>query len=226
MGDKAKKVRTSMASRGPSSRCNTKQCAQFSNGELRDAGFKVYGNAWNLSGTKDVINGYKETDGSNDKPFNEAEYNKMNAQAAKYIYDNLNTQDLDTNKVYTVNMFHPSSTFKKRAYDESRRRTYGTHTGILSYDPGTQGGHGASKWYVTHNEGGHVKREPFSTMQYSGKNGIPTTGSYVTQISEPLENRNIFERFLDKLRSMIGLYESGGKIQKRIIRRNFLYDYK
>jgi len=49
-------------------------------------------------------------------------------------------------------------------------------------------------------------------MQYSGKNGIPTTGSYVTQISEPLENRNIFERFLDKLRSMIGLYESGGKI--------------
>lgn len=200
---------------------NTKQCAQFANGLLRNSGYKIYGNAWNQNNLTPIINGYEIVELNNESPYNEKQYHELSRQAAKAIYDNFDTSELDTNQVFIVNMYHPSSPYKKEAYTDSENGQYGTHTGVLFYPEGesgrSNGKHGARQWRVAHNIGGTVYVEPFSDLQYAG--GEPQfTGSYVTSLSVP-KKKSTLDKAKDWLYSIFSKREGGILVPKSKYRK-------
>lgn len=189
------------------------QCAKFANTVLRNAGYDIQGNAWDQTNLTPVINGYNIINKDNSEPYNEQKYHEMNQQAAKEIYDRLDTNTLDTTQVFPVNMYHPSSPYKETAYTESKNHQYGTHTGILYYpigESGRSGGkHGSRQWRVGHNIGGKFYSEPFHNLQYSGGK-TDRNGSYVTSVSTASEGG--FWNKAKRLAKSLFSFENGGRL--------------
>lgn len=143
---------------------NTPHCAQFQNGVLRDNGFLVYGDAWDLSDVDTVFNGYDES--QKPKEYSRDAVMKYNRSATKNVWNNFDSKTLDKDMPYIVNMYYKGSPHQKEVYDFDGD-VMGTHTGILSYEDG--------KWWVTHNIGSNIHREPFFDLQNSNGNWGVTT---------------------------------------------------
>lgn len=171
----------------------TNQCAEFSNGELRDRGYTLtYGDAWNLKNQDLVYSGYNKD--AKPENFDLNQVIKYNHDAADRLYKEFDSKTLDKDSVYTVNMYYNGSPSQETAYKEGRDSITGTHTGYLQFNPKTK------KWEVIHNIHGTVHVDPFVSIQGSkGKYGV-------TAIYKPRET-TIWNRF----RGMLGL-EEGGEI--------------
>lgn len=144
------------------------QCAQWSNGLLRDNGYLINGNAWNLGNVDTLFNGFEGLE----KP--EAYDRKMvedyNHAAADSVYKNFDSKTLDTSRPYVVNMYYNDSPAQEEAFNDGKGVT-GTHTGVLTYDEPSK------SWLVTHNIHGRIHQEPFISLQ-SGKGKYGVTAVY------------------------------------------------
>ena len=149
------------------SKVDTTECAAWSNGLLRDNGYLIYGNAWNLGNVDKVFDGYDTLERPSKYDINSVM--KYNHDASDRIYREFDSKTLDPKKNYVVNMYYNGSPQQERAYNEGRNT--GTHTGTLTYDDK------AKRWMVTHNVHGTIHQEPFVQLQ-SGKNKYGVTAIY------------------------------------------------
>lgn len=147
---------------------NTTQCAAWSNGWLRDNGYAIHGNAWNLKNVNVLYNGYSNM--KKPSQYNRQEIEQYNHSAADSVYKNFDSKILDKSKAYAVNMFYNGSPAQEEAYKHGDNVT-GTHTGALVFNPST------NRWYVTHNIHGTIHQEPFVQLQ-SGKGKYGVTAVY------------------------------------------------
>lgn len=146
------------------------QCAQWSNSLLRNNGYLINGNAWNLGNVDTLFNGFEELE--KPKAYDRRIVEDYNHAAANNVYRNFDSKTLDTSRPYAVNMYYNDSPAQEEAFNNGKGVT-GTHTGILTYDEPSK------QWLVTHNIHGRIYQEPFISLQ-SGK------GKYgVTAIYEP-----------------------------------------
>ena len=148
----------------PGDRVFTDQCALWSNSLLRDNGYLINGNAWNLGNVDLLYNGFEGLD--RPETYDSKAVMDYNHQATQNVFKNFDSKTLDTKKPYVVNMFYNNSPSQETAYNEGDGVT-GTHTGLLTYDPDTK------KWWVTHNIHGNIHQEPFIDLQKNtGKYGV------------------------------------------------------
>lgn len=149
---------------------STDQCAQFQNNFLRNQNYAISGDAWALNGVNEIFSGYS---GVAPASYDKESYMRYNRAATDNVYKNFDSNILDKDKPYVVNMYYATSPQQANALKYGHVNSKGTHTGILTYENG--------KWWVTHNIHGTVHREPFVNLQNS-------KGSYgVTAIFEPRE---------------------------------------
>ena len=171
-------------------KCETGECAQFSNGELRNSGYMTRGNAWNLQDVDLLYSGYN-TD-NYPQTYNLQDVVNYNNEASNNFYKNFDSKTLDKDSAYIVNMYYQGSPAQERAYNEGRDKMTGTHTGYVTWNPDT------NRWEVTHNIHGTIHVDPFTQIQGGNKKyGI-------TGIFTPRKN-NLF----NQLRSVLGLGEGG-----------------
>lgn len=145
---------------------DTNECAEWSNGVLRDNGFDVSGNAWGLNGVDFVFNGYEGLE----KPatYDKGKVHQYNVSASRNILKNFDSKTLDPEKAYVVNMYYADSPAQESAYNEGKGVT-GTHTGILTNENG--------RWTVTHNIHGKIYQDDFIGLQ-GGKGRWGVTAIY------------------------------------------------
>ena len=162
----------------PGDRVFTDQCALWSNSLLRDNGYLINGNAWNLNNVDTVFNGYEglERPENYDLPL----VKQYNHSATDNVFKNFDSKILDVNKPYVVNMFYNNSPSQEEAYNNGKGVT-GTHTGVLTFDPDT------NRWWVTHNIHGNIHQEPFVSLQ-NGKGKYGVTAIYAPR-KDTLWNR-------------------------------------
>lgn len=162
-------------------RCNTPECALFVNNELEAySGNHPYGNAWNNFQNTDyssIVSGYSNM--ANNYLARSAERNR---QAARIWKENVDTNALNRNIPYLVNMYYQNSQGvpspnTATAYNEGitingAGKITGTHTGLLWDDNGT--------WRVTDNVHGNVSTEPLSAYFHPGRRSklITASGAY------------------------------------------------
>lgn len=171
-------------------KCNTKECAEFSNETLRDLGYIPYGNAWNIKNADIVFSGYNAD--NRPEEYNEEAVSLYNKNAADNVLKNFDSNTLDKNSHYIVNMYYNGSPYQKRAYSEGRDSFAGTHTGYLQYN------NKLNKWEVIHNIHGTIHTDPFLYVQGSkGKYGV-------TAVLQPRKD-SVF----NNIRSVLGLGEGG-----------------
>lgn len=146
---------------------STKDCAKYQNDYLRSLGYLISGNAWNLKEPSLLYSGYKGLKKPN--KFDESEVIKYNNQASDNVKKNFDSDTLDKNEIYVVNMYFKGSPYQQIAYQEGTDNKAGTHTGYLKYDPKKKG------WYVTHNIHGHIHVDNFKAIQGGNKQYGVTT---------------------------------------------------
>lgn len=176
-------------------KCKTKECALFSNGELRNSGYMPRGNAWNLQNVDILYSGYN-TD-NYPKNFNLQDVIKYNNEASDNFYKNFDSNNLDKDTTYIVNMYYTGSPAQERAYKEGRDKMTGTHTGYVTWNPNK------NRWEVTHNIHGTIHVDPFTQIQ-GGNKKYGITGIFTPR------KKNWF----NQLRDILGLGE-GGNIEYR-----------
>ena len=183
----------SMITVNPGDRVSTDNCAEWSNGLLRDNGYLISGNAWGLNHVDPVFNGFEGL--TRPENYNLEQVKAYNHQATDNVFKNFDSKTLDVTKPYVVNMYYNNSEAQESAYNDGRGVT-GTHTGVLTYDEPTK------KWWVTHNIHGNIHQEPFIDLQ---KN----TGKYgVTAIYAP-RPKTVWNR----VKGFFG-FDNGGYINK------------
>lgn len=171
-------------------------CAQFVNYAINSHGFNIFGNAWNPSNMSLVYSGYN----TDDRPesYNEALVDAYNAKATKNFYDNFkSTEQLDTNKMYRVNMFYKHSRRKKDAYEEGRDGVAGTHTGLVMYNKDDK------KWHVYHEINKKIYDDYFTKIQN------PNNDYGITAIYEPRANNMFVNGWGSIVRSFGGSFKDG-----------------
>lgn len=170
----------------------TKECAEWSNGLLRENGYLISGNAWGLNHVDMLFNGF---DGL-EKPssYDRSKIEVYNHNAAGNVYNNFDSKTLDKSKPYVVNMYYNGSPRQEKAYNEGRGVT-GTHTGILTHD--------GKQWNVTHNIDNKIHEEPFISLQ-SGNNKYGVTAIY-----EPRK-----DNILNRIKGFFG-FEEGGYLKPK-----------
>lgn len=170
---------------------DTDQCATWSNRLLRNNGYLISGNAWNLNDVDTLFNGFAGL--QKPQTYNRKDVEAYNHMASDNVYKNFDSSTLDKTKPYVVNMFYNNSPALQDAYNDGRNVT-GTHTGLLTYDEDKK------KWIVTHNIHGKIHQENFIPLQ-SGK------GKYgVTAIYQPRE-----DNIMNRIRGFFG-FANGGYI--------------
>lgn len=155
----------------PGSTSEYTQCAKFVNNVLKRK-FPVYGDAWNQKNVKLVYTGYD----SSEKPLSYDkekvdEYNK--SATMKFLKEFNSKQDLDTTKVYTVNMTYKGSGYQERAFNEAETDVVGTHTGWTYWkntEPDKKG-----EWRVKHSIDGKIYDDKFTEIQGPNKPWSITT---------------------------------------------------
>jgi len=97
----------SMITVNPGDKVDTNQCAAWSNGLLRDNGYLINGNAWNLGNVDILFNGY---DGL-ERPdvYDKKLIMDYNHAATNNVFKNFDSKTLDTSKPYVVNMYYNNS---------------------------------------------------------------------------------------------------------------------
>ena len=171
-------------------RAGTPACAQYANDALRNY-VDINGNRWynydTLSGhawtrfsapsAKIVFSGY-DSDIYNRNNYSLSIANQRNFNAADKIAREFNSNMLDPNKTYMVNMFYKGSSYSQEAWRNGTKGLTGTHTGNLYFDRNTQ------RWRVSHNLGGTVHDQDLSAVLGSkGKWGV-------TAIAEAVPSTN------------------------------------
>ena len=155
--------------------CDTKHCAEFSNGYLRDLGYGTWGNAWDLNDVELLYSGYDIS--KRPKMYDENLVSQYNIDASNRFFKEFDSKSLDKNQVYVVNMFYKGSSKQKDAFRDGRDGIAGTHTGYLQYDTAT------NNWVVVHNIGSTVHVDNFIRLQSGdGKYGI-------TAIFKPVKSK-------------------------------------
>lgn len=173
--------------------CNTKECAAFSNQYMRDNGYTIYGNAWNLKNADLLYSGYN----TDDRPFffNKEKVEQYNYDAADKFYKEFDSKSLDKSKMYAVNMFYKGSPKLRTAFRNGRDNIAGTHTGYLKYNNAT------NRWNVVHNIHGKLHVDDFINLQNSrGKYGV--TAVFSPEPEKP--------GFLEKVKDFF--FAKGGQI--------------
>ncbi len=182
------------------------ECAKFQNEILRNSGYAVSGNAWNLNRVKDIFNAYDpEKRPSN---YSRDSVEMYNQDAANRFLKEFDSNTLDTTKTYVANMYYNGSPYQEQAFNEGNN-VAGTHTGYLRWkkSDGTNKGF----WENVHNISGTVHVEPFVKTQ----GGNRKWG--VTSLYEP-EEKNIFDKTKDsfkniqRIASKVKILKSGGKM--------------
>lgn len=174
------------------SRAGTNECAAWSNRFLRKNGYLISGNAWSLNDVDLEYSGYKGL--NKPESYKESAVRQYNSSASDNIYRNFDSNSLDKDDVYVVNMYYRGSPSQRKAYTQGRGVT-GSHTGILYFSPSN------NKWVVKHNIHGTIYQEPFVQLQSgSRKYGV-------TAIYSPRKN-NLWNRGL----SFLGIHKTGGLI--------------
>lgn len=137
-------------------------CATWSNGLLRNNGYMINGDAWDLHNVDTVYSGYDTS--KKPKTYDRTALEAYNAEATDSVYRNFDSKELDKSRPYVVNMYYKGSDKQKDAYENGNDVT-GTHTGVLTYENG--------RWMVTHNIHGTIHQDPFISLQNKrGKWGV------------------------------------------------------
>lgn len=189
-------------------KCWTPHCAEFSNGNLREAGFNIYGDAWNLQNADLVHSGYDGVD-KKGLEYDSTRVSNRNIEASRNFRDNFDSRaKLDTLQNYAVTMKHDGSNYQKRAFNEGENNT-STHTGYMTWKNSAKGKPGT--WEVTHNTG-IINKENFYDLQNpSRKNAV--TAVYA------LNEKSGMDKLKGILRKMIN-FEQGGTIDFMMPRIN------
>jgi hypothetical protein len=160
--------------------CGVEGCAKYANNTLKEykdsKGRRLYsdanvgGHAWTrLSAGKNakmIYSGYEGTTYDKNNFSNQAS-DSRNFKAADRLLKEFDSNTLDKNKTYMVNMFYKGSDARRQAWVEALNGTTGTHTGNLYWNPDT------NRWHVSHNIGGTVYDDDFIRIQGSkGKYGV------------------------------------------------------
>lgn len=171
-------------------KCKTKECAEFSNGFLRDQGYIPYGNAWNIKNADIVYSGYDTK--NYPEQYDLKRVIEYNNNASNNVLKNFDSNTLNKDSYYIVNMYYDGSPSQERAYKEGKDKMSGTHTGYLQYNKDS------NRWEVVHNIHGTIHTDPFFSIQGANK-------KYgVTAILEP-RKKSMF----NDIRSILGLGEGG-----------------
>ena len=167
---------------------DTNNCSQYANRALPKE-YRVRGDAWSRDGNI-LFNGYENLSIDSTNPMD----HHLAAQQA--LYKNFNTDSLDKNKTYMVNMYYQGSPYMQTAFEDTDGNNIkGTHTGNLYWDANT------NSWRVEHNIHGTIHNDDWISLQKPGR-------KYgVTAIQTPQKN-NIFYKVYDYLKSL----KSGGQI--------------
>lgn len=164
------------------SKCaNTDNCSQYANRALPD-GYRVYGDAWSRDG-KVIFNGYDGLNLESKMPMDH------HLAAQQNLYKNFDSNTLNKNKTYMVNMYYRGSPHMQNAFEDADGNGIkGTHTGNLYWDSDT------NSWRVEHNIHGTIYNDDWLSLQKPG-------GTYgATAIQAPQKN-NIFYRIYDWINS-------------------------
>ena len=170
---------------------NTPHCAQFNNAGLKEAGYKVYDDAWKPQNAKMVFNGYDGLE--RPKKFVLANVEKHNDDASNNVLRKFNSAVLDTTGLYSANMYYRGSKFQEKAFNEGQGVT-GTHTGALRWrntTPDRKGG-----WELVHNIDNKIHVEPFTQIQGANRKWG------VTAVYEP-QKANWLDKAVDRAKSYI-----------------------
>lgn len=176
-------------------KCDTDQCAAFSNSYIRSLGNTTNGNAWNLKDADLIYSGYNTE--NRPRKYDQSSVEQYNYEAADTLYRDFKSGSLDKDKIYAVNMFYKGSPSLKTAYKDGRDDIAGTHTGYLQYNPTTK------RWTVVHNIHGTIHVDDFIGIQGSdGKYGV-------TAIFEPYNKKD--RSFLQRMKNFF--FAEGGQIE-------------
>lgn len=168
-------------------KAKTRQCAAWSNSDLRNKGYKISGSAWNLSDVKPVVSGYEK---NKPKTNDYQTLQKYNWDAADNLKRKFTPKQLDPNKIYVVNLYSTGSPYQRESFNKGTSG-YGSHTGQLRNNNG--------KWYLYHNWHGDVKKTSIDNVLGS-KNEIG-----ITEIFVPLKKiggyeQNSFNTFINSFK--------------------------
>lgn len=195
----------------------TTYCAKWANDSLRHykdskgrpryTGDEITGHAWTRLSSgiaKMLYSGYDGTHYDRSAYSDEAS-DTRNHLAADTFKENFNTESLDKDKVYLVNMYYDGSHKRKDAWENGKKGITGTHTGNLYFDPHT------NTWQVSHNIYGTVRNDSYDSV-LGGKN---KKGYGITAIAEARErDYGLFSGVTNKLKQL-GILENGGKLIPR-----------
>ena len=167
-------------------KCGTSECAEFSNGYLRELGYGTWGNAWALNEVEPVYSGYDVS--KRPTQYNEKDVSQYNFDASDNVYKHFDSNTLDKNQVYVVNMFYRDSSNLPKAYYGGKDGVSGTHTGYLKFNPDT------NRWVVVHNIHDNIHVDDFIGIQGRNNNWG------VTAIYKPLKSQSLGERIKSRVR--------------------------
>lgn len=203
--------------------CGVEGCAKYANDTLKEykdgKGRRLYshdnvgGHAWTrLSAGKNakmIYSGYEGTTYDKNNFSNQAS-DSRNFKAADRLLKEFDSNTLDKNKTYMVNMFYKGSDARRQAWVEALNGTTGTHTGNLYWNPNT------NRWHVSHNIHGTVYDDDFIRIQGSkGKYGVTAIAEApMTDYSEADRRDDYRQRkpIRGWVRDKLGIWRKGGRL--------------
>lgn len=171
--------------------CDTEECAEYANQELRNFGYDVSNSAWNRSANSGALDflfsGFNGINRPDEYDENTVKLNNLNAvKNMKEIFD---ITQLDPNEIYSAGMTYYSSPKTDKSYDQGTNNATNTHTGNIYFDDDT------NSWRVNHNIHGNVYDDDLLDLVYNGnsKYGLSTVAK--------IPSKNIVSKAINKMRS-------------------------
>lgn len=174
--------------------CNTPECAQYANDELRAAGYNTWNSAWNRTQSGDdfviIGNGFDNIE----KPsvYNEEQVKANNRQSVQNLSNNFDITTLDPNQIYSVGLTYYDSSHTKDSYDNGINNFTNTHTGNMYFDDET------NSWRINHNIGSNIYDDDAFDLIYNINN--PLYGvSTISLIPKPSQKQSTISTFKNKI---------------------------
>lgn len=177
--------------------CN--ECATFANQILRSEGHNTRGDAWELKNKSILFSGYNPV--NRPKTYDKRKVEKYNLDASRRLLKEFDSETLNKEKKYIVNMFYKGSNFQEQAFNNDTDDLVGTHEGLLVFN------NKKNRWDVVHNIHGTVYVDDFINLQkYPGKYGV-------TAVMSP-EEQDIMDKLWTGFKNLF--FDNGGKINRPI----------
>lgn len=145
-------------------KANTKECAKYSNAELRKMGIRSVGDAWNRYpdkgyGQKTISNGFHYVRNQKPKEFDRKSYEQYLNNAADSVKKYIDPSKLMNGDV--VSLYYKGSPSAEKAFKNGKVAS-STHTGHVVRDN--------DQVYIQHNVSGNIHKNKIEDVLGGGRN--------------------------------------------------------